>query len=158
MPAKKTTEATEVKQQSSSNEEIIKRLSTIENKIGMKINEDRKRTNSMPDKIMRIQLILIIVMAVTSATLFKLRDYKNNYIDLMNHVYSMSANVWDTLQAQHRIENDLAEIRMQQIKTSTTEYVNCEEINKWKQVICDTKTKDNCYTDWNWDLICNQSE
>lgn len=158
MPAKKTIEATEVKQQSSSNEEIIKRLSTIENKIGMKINEDRKRTNSMPDDIMRVQIILIIVTIVTSATLFKLRDYKNNYIDLMNHVYSMNANIWDTLQAQHRIENDLAEIRMQQIKTSTTEYVNCEEINKWKQVICDTKTKDNCYKNWNWDLICNQSE
>jgi len=158
MPAKKTTEATEVKQQSSSNEEIIKRLSTIENKIGMKINEDRKRTNSMPDDIMRVQIILIIVTIVTSATLFKLRDYKNNYIDLMNHVYSMSANVWDALQAQHRIENDLAEIRMQQIKTSTTEYVNCEEINKWKQVICDTKIKDNCHTNRNWDLICNQSE
>ena len=158
MPAKKTTEATEVKQQSSSNEEIIKRLSTIENKIWMKINEDRKRTNSMPDNIMWIQVILIIVTTVTSATLYKLRDYKNNYIDLMNNVYSMNANVWDTLQAQHRIENDLAEIRMQQIKTSTTEYVNCEEINKWKQVICDTKTKDNCYTNRNWDLICNQSE
>lgn len=158
MPAKKTTEATEVKQQSSSNEEIIKRLSTIENKIGMKINEDRKRTNSMPEDIMWLQILLIVVIIATWATLFKLRDYRDNHIDLMNHVYSMSANVWDTLQAQHRIENDLAEIRMQQIKTSTTEYVNCEEINKWKQVICDTKIKDNCHTDRNWDLICNQSK
>lgn len=158
MPAKKTTETIEAKEQLSNNEKILKRLDTIENKIWMKINEDRKRTNTMPDNIMWIQVILIIVTIVTSATLFKLRDYKNNYIDLMNHVYSMSANVWDTLQAQHRIENDLAEIRMQQIKTSTTEYVNCEEINKWKQVICDTKTKDNCYTNRNWDLICNQTE
>ena len=158
MPAKKSTKETVAKEQPSSNEEILKRLATIENKIWMKINEDRKRTNSMPDNIMRVQIILIIVTAVTSTTLFKLRDYRDNHIDLMNHVYSMSANVWDILQAQHRIENDLAEIRMQQIKTNTTEYVNCEEINKWKQVICDTKTKDNCHTNWNWDLICNQSE
>ena len=158
MPAKKSIETTKAKEQPSSNEEILKRLATIENKIWMKINEDRKRTNSMPDDIMWLQILLIIVIVIVWTTLTKLRDYRDNHIDLMNHIYSMSANVWDALQAQHRIENDLAEIRMQQIKTNTTEYINCEEINKWKQVICDTKTKDNCHTNRNWDLICNQSE
>ena len=158
MPAKKSTETTKVKEQPSSNEEILKRLATIENKIWMKINEDRKKTNSMPDDIMWLQILLIIVIVIAWTTLAKLRDYRDNHIDLMNHVYSMSANIWDALQAQHRIENDLTEIRIQQIKTITTEYINCEEIKDWTQVICDTKTKDNCHKNRNWDLICNQSE
>lgn len=37
MPAKKSVKETEIKVQQSSNEEIIKRLSIIENKIGIEI-------------------------------------------------------------------------------------------------------------------------
>lgn len=156
MPAKKATKETAEKEIKVNNtEEILKRLATIENKLWAKINEDRKRMNTMPNDLSRVKGFIIILIWISLTLLFKLWNYKTEYIDLMNQVSIGNANIWDILNKQYQQSNDLAEIRMQQIKTSTTEYVNCEEIKDWTQVVCEVKQKDNCFRDKFYNLICD---
>lgn len=156
MPAKKATKETAEKEiKVNDTEEILKRLATIENKLWAKINEDRKRMNAMPNDLSRVKGFIIILIWISLTLLFKLWNYKTEYIDLMNQVSIGNANIWDILNKQYQQSNDLAEIRMQQIKTSTTEYVNCEEIKDWTQVVCEVKQKDNCFRDKFYNLICD---